>query len=86
MKDYHSFTGKKCPHQAGFTEVDFFVFCFLKKDSFIIICKYTVVVFRHTKRVADLITDSCEPPFSCWVLNMGPTEEQSMLLTTEPSL
>jgi hypothetical protein len=30
--------------------------------------------------------DSCEPPCGCWDLNSGPLEEQSVLLTTEPSL
>jgi hypothetical protein len=33
-----------------------------------------------------LITDGCEPPCGCWDLNSGPSEEQPMLLTTEPSL
>ena len=28
----------------------------------------------------------CEPPCVCWDLNSGPLEEQSVLLTTEPSL
>jgi hypothetical protein len=30
--------------------------------------------------------DGCEPPCGFWDLNSGPLEEQSMLLTTEPSL
>jgi hypothetical protein len=28
----------------------------------------------------------CEPPCGCWDLNSGPLEEQSVLLTAEPSL
>ena len=40
----------------------------------------------HQKRASDLITDGCEPPCGCWDLNSGPLEEQSVLLTTEPSL
>jgi hypothetical protein len=28
----------------------------------------------------------CEPPCGCWDLNSGPSEEQSMPLTAEPSL
>jgi hypothetical protein len=28
----------------------------------------------------------CEPPCSCWELNSGPLEEQSMLLTAGPFL
>jgi hypothetical protein len=31
-------------------------------------------------------TDGCEQPCGCWELNSGPLEEQSVLLTTEPSL
>ena len=38
------------------------------------------------KRAPDLITDGCEPPCGCWELNLGPLEEQAVLLTTEPSL
>jgi hypothetical protein len=40
----------------------------------------------HQKRVSDLIMDGCEPPCGCLDLNSGPSEEQSVLLTTEPSL
>jgi hypothetical protein len=32
------------------------------------------------------ITDSCELLRGCWELNLGPLEEQSVLLTAEPSL
>jgi hypothetical protein len=38
------------------------------------------------KRAPNFITDGCEPPCGCWELNSGPLEEQSVLLTTEPSL
>jgi hypothetical protein len=39
-------------------------------QRFIIICKYTVAVSRHTRRgVSDLIMDGCEPPCGCWDLN-----------------
>jgi hypothetical protein len=40
----------------------------------------------HQKRASDLIMDGCEPLCGCWNLNSGPSEEQSVLLTTEPSL
>jgi len=40
----------------------------------------------HQKRASDPITDGCEPPRGFWDLNSGPLEEQSVLLTTEPSL
>jgi hypothetical protein len=60
---------------------------FFKKISLFIICKYTVAVFKHPRREAlDLITNGCEPPYGCLDLNSGPSEEQSMLLTAEPSL
>ena len=38
------------------------------------------------KRAPDLIIDGCQPPCDCWELNSGPLEEQSVLLTSEPSL
>ena len=38
------------------------------------------------KGASDLITDGCEPPRGCWDLNSQPLEEQSVLLTAEPSL
>lgn len=31
------------------------------------------------------ITDGCEPLCTCWELSMGPLEEQTVLLTVEPS-
>jgi hypothetical protein len=34
----------------------------------------------------DIITDGCEPPCRCWELNLGPLEEQSVLLIAEKSL
>jgi hypothetical protein len=40
----------------------------------------------YQKRASDLITDGCEPPYGCWELNSRPLEEQSVLLTAEPSL
>jgi hypothetical protein len=51
-----------------------------------IICKHTVAVFRHSRRGHQIfVMDGCEPPCGCWDLNLGPLEEQSALLTTEPS-
>jgi hypothetical protein len=37
------------------------------------------------KKVSDLIKDGCEPPCGCWDLNSGPSEKQSVIITTEPS-
>ena len=38
------------------------------------------------KRALDPITDGCEPLCGCWELNLGPLEEQSVLLTAELTL
>ena len=38
------------------------------------------------KRAPDIITDDCEPPCGCWESNSAPLEDQSVLLTSEPSL
>jgi hypothetical protein len=69
----------------------FFVFVFVFKDLFTYLFYVRVqyrAAFRHTRRgrTSDSITDGCEPPCGCWELNSGPLEEQSVLLTTEPSL
>jgi hypothetical protein len=37
-------------------------------------------------RASDPTTNGCEPPCGCWELNSGRLEEQSVLLTAEPSL
>jgi hypothetical protein len=37
-------------------------------------------------RSRDLISGGCEPPCGCRDLNSGSSEEQSVLLTAEPSL
>jgi hypothetical protein len=38
------------------------------------------------KRATDLITDGCEPPCVCWLLNSEPLKEQPVLLISEPFL
>jgi hypothetical protein len=55
----------------------FFFFLFFFKILFI---------YFSTLWVLDPITDGCEPLSGCWELNSGPLEEQSVLLTAEPSL
>ena len=50
---------------------------------------YTVLpacVPTPQKRAPDLIIDGSNPPCGCWELNSGSLEEQSVLLTAEPSL
>jgi hypothetical protein len=59
-----------------------FVCLFVFKDLFIIIHKYTVADFRHTRRGCQI---SLWVVVSCWDLNSGPSEEQSVLLPAEPS-
>jgi hypothetical protein len=63
----------------------------LKKKDLFIICKYTVAVFRHFRRHTPPLPDEGgirfhEPPCGCWYLNSGSLEEQSALVTAEPSL
>jgi hypothetical protein len=59
---------------------------FLKRIIYLFyVYEYTVAVFTQ-KRALDPIIDGCEPPCGCWELNSGPLEEQSVLLTAEPSL
>jgi len=62
-------------------------FFFFFKDLFIL-CMWVHCCFfqTHQMRTSDIITDGCEPPCGCWDLNSGLQEEQSVLLTTEPSL
>jgi hypothetical protein len=38
----------------------------------------------YQKRASDPFKGGCEPPCGCWDLNTGPSEEQSVLLPTEP--
>jgi hypothetical protein len=38
------------------------------------------------KRRPNVIIDVYKPPCGCWELNSEPLEEQSLLLTSEPSL
>jgi hypothetical protein len=86
MTDYYQGMkpNKLFPPQATFGRGLFF---FPLKIYLIYVYEYTVVVFRHTRRRhLDPIIDGCEPPCGCWELNSGPLEEQSVLLTAEPSL
>jgi hypothetical protein len=74
--------GESCP-DAYSEGVGIFIF----KIYLFIIYKYTVAVFRHTRRghlisLQMVMSHQC----SCWDLNSGPSEEQSVLLTAEPSL
>ena len=49
--------------------------------------EYTITLLRHTRRGHQVpFTDGCEPPHGCWDLNSGSLEEQSVFLTSEPSV
>jgi hypothetical protein len=65
----------------------FFSFFFFFKIYLFYVYEHAVAVFRHTRRGHQiLLQGGCESPCGCWELNSGPLEEQSVLLTTEPSL
>ena len=46
---------------------------------------YCSCLQMYQKRASGLIMGGCKPPCVCWELNSGPSEEQSVLLPTEPS-
>jgi hypothetical protein len=62
------------------------IFLSFFKDLFIYLFIYLMYVNTLLKRALGTITSGCEPPCGCWKLNSGPLEEQSVLLTAEPSL
>jgi hypothetical protein len=64
------------PQLVLFFFKDLFIYLFI---YLFIICKYTVAVFRRTRRghQISLRVGGCEPPCGCWDLNFGPSEEQS---------
>ena len=66
----------------------FVLFCFQRFYLFINYVHNILLpcISAHQKRAPDLFTDGCEPPCGCWELNSGPLEEQSVRLTSEPSL
>jgi hypothetical protein len=61
-------------------------YIFLKELFILCMWAHCLGLQTHQKRAWDPIIDGCEPPCGCWELNSGPLEEQSVLLTTEPSL
>jgi hypothetical protein len=66
-----------------------YLFClFSFKICLFILCigKHCHFLHMYQKRASDPIIDGCEPPCSCWELNSGHLQEQSVLLNTKPSL
>jgi hypothetical protein len=51
-----------------------------------VLCACLVVIEEGTRFPKTGVTDGSEPPCWCWELNPGPLQEQTALLTTEPSL
>jgi hypothetical protein len=69
-----------------FPSLLFLFFFFLLRFIYYYMYVHCSYLQTPQKRVPDLIADGCEPPCGCWDLNSGPSEEQSALLTAEPSL
>jgi hypothetical protein len=70
-------------HQARLSMLLFF--CFFVY-LFIIYKLHCSCLQTLQEMESDIVTGGCEPPCSCWELNSGPLEEQSVLLTAEPLL
>jgi hypothetical protein len=64
------------------------IFAYLKKDLFIFMYmnSLSACTSECKKRASDHIIDGFEPPCGGWELNSGPSEEQPVLLTSEPFL
>jgi len=60
------------------------VFFIFFKSTYLSIYITTLSLSSDTQEEG--IRSHYEPPCGCWELNSGPLEEQSVLLTTEPSL
>ena len=50
------------------------------------LCAMCVLVLVEASSLRTEVTDGCDPPCGCWVLNPDPLEEQPVLLTAGPSL
>jgi hypothetical protein len=71
-----------CTH----THTHIYIYTYIYVCVCVCVYVYGSCLQTHQKRASDPITDGCESPCGCWELNSGPLEEQSVLLTTEPSL
>jgi hypothetical protein len=78
-----------CLELFVFVFVFWLFFCFVFVLGFIYLLyvhEYCSCLQTHQKKASNPITDGCEPPCGGWELISGPLQEQSVLLTTEPSL
>jgi hypothetical protein len=62
------------------------LFFFFKEFFFLYVSTLQLSSDTPGERESDVITHGCKPPCGCWDLNSEPLEEQSVLLTAEPSL
>ena len=67
-------------------DLEYLFVCFFKDLFFIYMSALQLSSDTHQKNASDPITDRCEPLCGCWELNSGRLEDQSVLLTSEPSL
>lgn len=63
-----------------------YIYMYIYIYNFFLFIVYTSLLPACQQRAPDLIQGGCEPPCGCRELNSGPLEEQSVLLTAEPSL
>ena len=72
----------------GKVHVTFFCVLFFFFLKIFILCIWVncSCLQTHRRRPLDPIVDGCEPPCGGWELNSGPLEEQSVVLTSEPSI
>ena len=56
------------------------------KQKVLKICLFYLLLSLSSDTPDEGIADCCEPPCGFWELNLGPLEEQWVLLTTEQSL
>ena len=67
-----------------------FVFNFQEFIPCLLVCVPCVCFIQRLEDVIRCpqagLRDKCEPPCVCWELNLGPLEEQAVLLTKEPSV
>jgi hypothetical protein len=77
-----------CLPSTGSAECRFFVFVFNLFIYLFYMYEYPVAIFRHTRRGLQIPIQMVVSHHvcGCWELNSRHLEEQSVLLTTEPSL
>ena len=66
-----------------FLSIFFIIFVYM--GVFVYVCAHACSAYGGQKRVLNSlgigVTDSCEPPYGCWELILGPLEDRQMFLT-----